>query len=288
MTVSRQLVFLKNLPRSGSTHLCHWMSEFAEVGVSLEAVFPDGIVAPECRLKCRSDDDDFLDILYGRRPFMGHPFDGYLAKFRYWNVNEDQLRAQLQTCQRPIRYTTWLRWLLDLHLAAITPRVTVYKAGHYAGHIETKCASCALSSNSFSSRDPRYHPHKKKALDNCDRSIHGNPHPSSSPCDTSSDATHRQLQPRPWLYVLKYEEFLVNPEGKLAELMPFMGLRGTRRAQSVDYAARIPPSQQHLHPLAGKWTQLKRVDAWREELSRIEVSTIESIVGHVMNRFGYR
>jgi len=271
-----QLVFLTYVSRSGSTLLARMLDEYAEVGVSLEARLPDGILYPAVPLRCPADAPPAMEVLYSD------------PKFRQWGIDREALRTALEQGPFPIRYDRLLRTVLATYFDGDPPQIVICKFGYYVEHVERVRAEIPGARFIFVMRDPRaVYNSQRRSLN----SETGTPM-STNPLRVARrfvelERVVQACRDEPWFHLLRYEDLLQATEAELQRLVTFLGLRSTAKAGGPSYDERIPAAERHLHERVGGRAQQERIDAWSRELSTAEILTIERAAADAMARHGY-
>ncbi|MEZ5063822.1 MAG: sulfotransferase [bacterium] len=274
-----RLAFLVYLNRSGSTFLARLLAEHADVAVSLEAQFDDGLVRAGGGLRARdeADLDRLLDHLLAD------------AKFSAWNVDAERLKTRLLDAGLPLTFPKFLRAALAETFAGDSASVHIYKNGRM---LERPAEFRRLFPDAkvvFVLRDPRaVLASQQRSLDSRTR------RPMSSSAVVTARWFRRTMRTLErhvdggWLYVVRFEDLVADPEREVGRVLSFLGATPGRRDAEAGYADRIPEAQRHLHRNVGGTARRERTESWREELSPRDVALVESIAGPEMERHGYR
>lgn len=87
------------------------------------------------------------------------------------------------------------------------------------------------------------------------------------------------------LLEVRYERLVTNPEDELERLCTFVGIPFDRAMLDYGHSgAVLPQHAQDVHAREPLRTDLRR---WRQELSRDDISVIETIAGELMDEVGY-
>ncbi len=272
-----QLVFLTYVSRSGSTLLARMLDEYAEVGVSLEARLPDGILYPPVPLRCPADVPAALKVLYGD------------PKFRQWGIDRDALAAALAQGPFPIPYDRLLRTVLAAYFEGEPPPTVVCKFGYYVEHVEKVRAAIPGARFLFVMRDPRavYNSQRRSLNSESGRPMSTNPLRVARRF-VALERIVRAHRDAAWFHTLRYEDLIRNTETEVQRVAAFLGLRSGQKADGPSYDERIPAAERHLHELVGGEARQERIDAWSRELSAAEILAIERVAGEAMARHGYQ
>jgi len=122
-----QIVFLTYIQRSGSTFLSKLLNEYKDIGVTIEARFPDGTKRGLLEIESPEKIAYALQELYSDE------------KFRLWNIDKEILRKRLLEIDFPISYDQVLKTIFKLYFKDSNPNVIIHKASfslEYTDHIK--------------------------------------------------------------------------------------------------------------------------------------------------------
>lgn len=269
-----QLAFLAYLSRSGSTLLARLLDQQEEIGVTLEADFPDGLLRKEAILQSPADFAAFWQVLLRSE------------KFREWKLPPDEIRDALAGVSYPLPFRRLLPILVQAHLGP--RRIGVYKNASYLRVIPELKQRYPDAQVICMIRDGRaiYASQRQSA-----HSRRGRPMTTSPVCLAREyvRACHDidRLRQQPWFHLVRYEDLVEEPQHVIDRLVKGLGVSNRLRTGADNYAARIPAAQQHLHPLVDKPPVRDRIDAWRTALSTAEIYTIDRLAGPALQSMGY-
>lgn len=273
--VEKKLAFLLYLNRSGSTFLARQLDSLVDVSVSIEADFVDGIYKRGYRIRTAEDVSEYLDAASRD------------SKFSSWPIDRSRLERRLAAGPFPVPFVRFLKTAIEESVSASGVRVLVFKHGPYWSVIRRLHREAPDALFLFIARDPRgIFASQKRSIDIRTKrpmseraAISALMYRAAVRCVLDSRSASRLL-------VLRYEDVIADLDEELSRICSFLDIHCERTPQD-EYASRIPEEQRHLHgnveapPLAG------RMDAWRTELSRRDLLTLESIAGSAMQRLGY-
>jgi len=270
-----QTVFLTYMARSGSTFLADLLHGYTDIGVTLEAQFPDGIRDRGLALPGREQLPIVLRLLRENR------------KFRAWGIEEAALAKAFESCGYPLSFDKFLPVVLRLYFADSDARIWVYKNGDYIWHMNAVHACFPDVKVIFLMRDPRAIFNSQRTAINpaTGRPLCTNPLTLAFEYRTAAQIVAR-LSDEPWFHVIRYEDLLADERG-LDALRAFLGASEAKAANQHSYAQRIPDDQKHLHPRVGQNATTQRVDAWRQQLRPAEIALIQQVAGAAMQDYGY-
>lgn len=269
------IAFLTYISRSGSTYLARLLNEYDDIGVSIEARLPDGILYRSLEITRSQDVEKALEVLFS---------DG---KFRAWNLRKDELERELRRLGFPIGYDKLLRTLLKMYFKKDNVRICIYKNGYYMEHVEALRSIFPDARFIFLVRDVRaiYNSQKHSLNSETLRPMASNPILVAKYYEKilSIIEKYRQCD---WLHVLKYEDLLLNTDDEIVRLLSFLGSRGTRIAD-VDYYDQLPETEKHLHRNVNSGPLTDRMTAWRDQLSKVEMTCIQNVARDELARYQY-
>ncbi|MDP8219411.1 MAG: hypothetical protein P9M03_11875, partial [Candidatus Theseobacter exili] len=111
----KQLIFLIYPSRSGSTLLSKLLSEFEQVGVTVEAILPDGLCKKKININSLKDIEPALDLIYSDE------------KFRNWKISRTELRSFFENSPYPVMFNNLLTTVLQMYFKDTQKNIYVYK-----------------------------------------------------------------------------------------------------------------------------------------------------------------
>jgi hypothetical protein len=273
---TEQIVFLTYISRSGSTFLAKLLNEYDDIGVSIEARMPDGILYDSFEIKGPEDVEKGLEILYS---------DG---KFNAWNIDKQVLKEEICTLPFPVAYEQLLRATLRLSSSNPSAKILVYKNGFYIKHIETVKKKFPDAKFIFILRDARAIYNSRKASLNSEtlEPMADNPIPVAKEYKQVSLIVDR-YKDVDWFHVIKYEDLISNTDSEMKRLLAFLATGGEKNLLGRNYVDKIPEREKHLHTNVSLGPLKGRIDAWRGELNNAEIVAIQRISGEILRRNGY-
>ncbi|MFX0124902.1 MAG: sulfotransferase [Candidatus Hodarchaeota archaeon] len=271
-----QIVFLTYINRSGSTFLANLLNEYEDIGVSIEARMPDGILYRSLEINKPQEIKRALEVLYS---------DG---KFGAWNIDRNYLEGEISSLDFPIRYDQLLRTILKLFFKDRKVKVFIYKNGFYINHIEEVKSTFPEAKFIFILRDARaiYNSQKSSLNSETLKPMADNPVPVAKYYKQISSIIER-YNSVDWVHVIKYEDLVSNTDYEIKKLLTFLDSNLRKDLAAKSYFEKIPQKEKHLHKNVKSEALEKRIYAWRDELSKAEVMIIERILGNVLIRYGY-
>jgi len=268
----KQLVFLVYTARSGSTLLASSLEFFSEVGVTIEDKVPWGLA--------------FVDELFKHQSSIK---DAILEdkKFKQWGL-EDVLISKLvnQKTRKDI-----LPSILEQYFIKHKPEahIHIYKSPEYIYLVKELMDKYPYSKIIHIYRDPRavFSSQKKNLTSNMKETFISNPYTFSSVWKKVMAADSKWSANKNFLSV-KYEQLALDFEKTLMDIGAFLEIGNKDFLPQSNYSNRIPEDQKHLHLLVGKKPDIKRIEAWSEELSKVEISILQRELKSEMKAYGYK
>ncbi|MBW2107108.1 MAG: sulfotransferase [Deltaproteobacteria bacterium] len=274
----KQVAFLCYINRSGSTFLAKLLDEYAQIGVTPEARIPDGIAyGGPVRLNGRSDLERFMDRLYAD------------YKFRAWGIYRDRLKERISKQGFPVAAPVLLPVILSCYFKESLPHTVIYKCS-YIRHLEAASKVFPEAKFIVLIRDLRaVYSSQKRSIDSTSgRPMADNPVTLAALYNQIQGAIER-LGTRAHICVVRYEDLVADTEQTLKRLLKFLGVdpKKTKVGTGTDYVDKIVPEQKHLHSHVTSPPIPQRIDAWRHELSRPEILTLQKVSQDQLIKNGY-
>lgn len=274
------LAFLSYIDRSGSTYLSKLLNEYRDVGVSIEAVFPDGILGIPVIIKSESQIDKALNKIYSD------------TKFQSWGIDRKKLTAEIKSLDEyPLGFNKLLPIFLKLYFetAKSNACIHIYKSSFiYLQRIKKVRQMFPESKFIFIIRDGRaIYNSQKKSLD----SKKGKPF-ADNPFRTAKKFTRaekivKKYRSEKWFHLVKYEDLITDANTEIDKLLRFLGLSKFKKSDNKDYFKAIPKSQKSLHENLQYGPLRKRINAWKEELNKDEIYIFQNACSKALMNFNY-
>lgn len=275
--MSQSIVFLTYLSRSGSTYLSSKLSEYADIGVGIEADFVDGWITPGFCIKSQKELGAYLDRLY----------ESY--KFCQWNVDRALLEKQVQEYGTPLDFSQLLTGALSLYFKGASCPVMVHKGGHYYRAINSIRKEMPTARFIFVDRDPRaIFSSMKKSLDSKTNRpmLEDVLHFAFGYLDTQERI--KQFANESFFHLVRYENLLKNESEEIEKLVRFLGVRRKKKEQDSRYFDVVPDAQKHLHRnIRSGRPKMNRIDGWKSELDAVDVNFLEISLRQYILANGY-
>ena len=246
--MTKQVVFLTHMSRSGSTLLSKLLDQYKDISVGIEGYFPDNIVRKTPFVDSEDSLDKYLDLLYKDKRFQG------------WNLERESIRNSLLSLGFPLSYPCILLTSFKLYFGNSIGKVLVHKCGYYIEHVYQVKGEFPTSKFIHIIRDPR-------AI------LNSQINSGMSRDPLSLSLTYKKQYSLCMKYksmddflLIQYEELVANPRKEMAVLLDFIGAN-SRETGIDNYYKKIPGELMYLHENIGKSAIIEeRVLAWREEL----------------------
>lgn len=269
-----QLCILTYLSRSGSTFLARLLSEYRDIGVSLEAEFPDGVCYRELVIHGPEEVDGAVAAL------------GRMEMFRHWQIDPGRLSARLRQMAFPIRFPALFQLILEMNFAEDSAWIHLYKNGAYLERMEAARRAFPEAKVLFITRDLRaIYNSQKRTIDGFGRRMGTSP----VKCGLQYVRTARlvaQYRDEPWFHLLRYEDLLTDQEAEIGRVLEFLGA-SPQKGAAENYAEQIPDPQKHLHVNVGQGARTSRIDGWKTELTTGEIETLQRVGREALAMYGY-
>lgn len=275
---NKPIVFLIYINRSGSTYLANLLNQYENIGVSLEAYFPDGILRRPVIINRNEDIDKFLKILYSD------------IKFRSWEVDESELKNILLYEDKPIKFKKFLQIILGIYFREQDSRnikVYIYKCAGYIKYLDILKKIFPDSKVICILRDPRaIYNSQKKSLSSIEKKpMSKNPIRAGLQWNKVIKVIDKHKDEN-WFYLIRYEDLIESKDEALNDIVDFLCV-SKEKIKSYNYLQKIPREQRHLHKNIDKNPINKRIRAWEKELNYIEIGVIEKVIGKKLEKYGY-
>ena len=273
-----KLFFLCYLNRSGSTYLAKLLNEYKEIGVTIESSFPDGILRKELIINKEKEISKKIKKLYN-------------IKFNYWGISKYEIKEVILNKNKyPIYFREFFIDILSLYFNKNKPdaKIFVYKTSwDYLINYEKVLNYYPNSKFIFIIRDGRaiYNSQKKSLGSNTLKPMSDNPVRTALMFNKIAKKI-RDLKDKKWLYIIKYENLILNKEEEIEKLLEFLEVKDKTKTNS-DYYRNIPLSQKHLHYNLNKPPQKDRINGWKNELKKEEIYMFQKVSGKYLSGLGY-
>ncbi len=274
---NKKYVFLTYISRSGSTFLASLLDSAPNIGMSLEAGFPDDICRGKIGLNQPEDVDSFLDKLYS------------IEKFVQWDIPRAFLEKEIPKLSFPVSFSKLLTLIFEKTFQQENVDIFIYKMAHYIYHLEALRNEFPEGKILFIMRDPRAIYNSQKTSIN---SVNGLPM-SDNPIHVAAAfnkvcSVIETVQEEEWFHCIRYEDLLLDNDSVLSGIFSFLDVKLVSKFKSSNsFNDRIPEAQKHLHINVGRPPQKERIYAWRDKLSTYELCIIELLCFNRMHRWGY-
>ena len=236
---------------------------------------PDGIVYRSVKLENLDNIEPFINKLYKNKKFLA------------WNIDRRILREELSRSTFPVGFDALLKIILNEYFKKKHPKIYIYKCGEYIWHIDTLRSIFPDAKFIFILRDIRaVYNSQKTSFGSRDGKPMANYPILSAVLFNRLPSIFAKYCSFEWFYVLKYEDLVSDKECEMNKLLSFLG-SSSQKTQD-DYYNRIPEEQRHLHPNICYPPQGNRAYAWQNELSKVELMTIQNISGDTLTGYGYQ
>jgi hypothetical protein len=271
----KEIAFLTYLNRSGSTWLASLLDQYAEIGVSPEARIPDGIAYGSIGLQTPSDANGFVERLYAD------------FKFRAWKIDKDLLRKRIQETSFPVGFDRLLPLILNEYFKDDVARIYIYKSPYHR-HIEAARQVFAQEKFIFLVRDIRavYNSQKRSIGSTTGKAMSENPVTTAMLFKQVSSMLDR-VSKEGNIHLVRYEDLVRNKDNELKRISEFLGAPSEQRIVGKPYLQKIVPQQKHLHSNVQSSALKNRIEAWQDELTRLEIMTLQRVAKDELVTYGY-
>lgn len=277
----RQIVFLMYENRSGSTFLASRLDLHEEIAVTIETeAFAD-------LLETGSDLKDEADIARVVNTFFGDD------KFGQWNLTREKLSQGLAALPRPARFEDVLRKVLDLHFDGLDVPYYLVKGTRLTHHIARLRGEIPSARYLHIIRDPRgvFGSQKQSVGSYTARVMNDDPLDAARRWAANARRVDRVAGAD--LLEIRYEDLIADYDATMSKVRRFIerdGLPPIADPGELDgeaYLAKIPEDQRHLHQNLVRKPRADRIEAWREELTDIEIALTQKGAAEVLEAKGY-
>lgn len=279
----RQIVFLMYENRSGSTYLAAQLDRFDQIGVTIETETFADLLEGTHTISDEADLEKILKTLFAEK------------KFQEWNVDPAALRTALAALPRPAGFEAILRAILEVFFDHQPLPYYLVKGTRLTHHIARLRKEVPSARYLHILRDPRAVFGSQKSSKKSDGAIAMSDDPYDSAARWAINATRVDNVAGPDLHEVLYEDLIRDFDNTIDGINTFMqrpDLPQIRNdaddeTQGDAYLAKIPEDQRHLHQNLVKRPRTDRIEAWRNELSDVEIVLTQRAAGTVMQAKGY-
>ncbi|HOP47867.1 MAG TPA: sulfotransferase [Desulfobacteraceae bacterium] len=271
----KQIVFLTYLNRSGSTFLSRMLDEYADIGVTLEASFPDGIIFKSFNIKSQNDLETYLDRLFKD------------SKFNGWNLSREDLKAKLLELTYPATFPDIFPIILDEYFKKSNATTYIFKSAYinnidkvkdlfpHAKIILLLRNPLAVFSSQKATKDTR----TRKYMSAC-------PIKFAISCRTALALSLRHGN-KDWFYKLKYEDLIANPEKEMNKILAFLNVSDNKTSTNMSYFDKLPSNQKAIHKNITSDPISEKASTWRMNLYNEEIWIIQTLLSKYIYSLGY-
>lgn len=280
----RQIVFLMYENRSGSTYLAAQLDRFDQIGVTIETeTFADLLEGTHVI----QNDDDMETVI---RTLFAE------KKFQEWNIDPSALRTALTALPRPAGFEAILRAVLDVFFDHQPLPYYLVKGTRLTHHIQRLRQEVPSARHLHILRDPRAVFGSQKSSKKSDGAVAMSDDPYDSAARWAINAGRVDRAAGPDLHEVLYEDLIRDFDQVITgictfmqrpDLPPIQPAGGDDETQGDAYLAKIPEDQRHLHQNLVKRPRTDRIEAWRQELTDIEIVLTQRAAGQMMQSKGY-
>lgn len=277
----RQIIFLMYENRSGSTFLASRLDLHPEIGVTIETeTFADLLeTGPVLR-----DDADLERMV---RTFMAE------RKFQEWDIAEAALRRTLTDLPRPADFDAVLRAVLDLYFDHADIPYYLVKGTRLTHHIARLRQASPGARFLHIIRDPRgvFGSQKQSVGSETATAMNEDAHDAARRWAANARRVDRVVAPD--LLEVRYEDLITDHDTTMERIRAFMmrddlpTLAAPGEMDGEAYLQRIPEGQRHLHQNLVRKPRADRIEAWRNELTDVEIALSQSGAAEVLAAKGY-
>lgn len=278
----RRIVFLMYENRSGSTFLASRLDQHPEVGVTIETETFAELLETGPTLRDGADLDRIVRTFVSER------------KFAEWNIPEATLRDTLAGLPRPAAFDSILRTVLDLHFGGADIACYLVKGTRLTHHIARLRQAVPGAGFLHIIRDPRGVFASQKQAIGSDTAAAMNEDALDAARRWAANARRVDRVAGPDLLEVRYEDLIADHDTTMAVVRPFVA--GAGRPPLADpgdldgeaYLSRIPVDQRHLHRNLVRRPRSDRIEAWRDELTAVEIALTQAGAAGMLAAKGYR
>lgn len=271
----KQVCFLVYLNRSGSTLLASLLNKYEDIGVSLEANFPDGIWHGDDHVRNPRELDRYLDRVYQD------------PKFEAWDIQRTVLHAALMRHNFPFRFSQILPVILKQYFAKNKKDIHVFKSPYLFNidFLRREFKGCKII---FVRRDPRaiFNSQIKTVDTEKGKPMARNPLKVALAYNQAMRIA-AQFKDKPWFHTVSYEQLIGDTEIELKKVLTFLVSSGIAQEGQADYFRSISSKQKNIHTNIARKPMQARVVAWKKELSVTDIAVMERASGQELLHGGY-
>ncbi len=278
---NRQIIFLMYENRSGSTFLASRLDLHEEVGVTIETETFADLLESGPVLRDDADLDRMVRIFVAER------------KFQEWGISESALRETLGALPRPAGFDSVLRAVLDLYFQGRDIPYYLVKGTRLTHHIARLRQASPDARYLHIIRDPRGVFGSQKQSMGSETATAMNEDAYDAAKRWAANARRVDRVAGPDLMEVRYEDLITDYDATTAAIRAFMmrdGLPPLQTPGEMDgeaYLQRIPEGQRHLHQNLVRKPRADRIEAWRTELSAVEIALSQAGAAEVLPAKGY-
>jgi hypothetical protein len=278
--MNRPIHFLVFFNRSGSTLLAKKLNEYKDLAVGIEVRFKKDI-EEKFIVNSEYELNNWLDCVFSDN------------KYRYWNINKNELKNKLLKFTFPISYKDFLTCSLDLFFKNDPAKILIHKnRGYFRNIIKSKIIFPG-SKYIFIQRDPRaIFNSLKKSLDSYTTNI-------MADNIVGFALWYKNIQKKICFYItndelkkyiviIRYEDLLLNEQKELNKILEFFNVSNTKSERLEQYYEKIPENQKYLHENITKENLTDRINAWKRELPLSEIYFLNKVIKKDIVKNGYR
>lgn len=278
----RLIVFLMYENRSGSTFLASRLDLHDEIAVTIETEAFADLLETGASIRSAADVDRVLETLFGDE------------KFGQWGIVRDELRGRLHALGAPADFEAILRAVLDLHFRGADVSRYLVKGTRLTHHIARLRKEVPSARYLHIIRDPRgvFGSQKQSVGSYTARRMNEDPRDAARRWAANARRVDRVAGPD--LLEIRYEDLIADYDATMDAVRRFVSPEGlppldlTGDVDGEAYLAKIPEDQRHLHRNLAAKPRADRIEAWRQELTDVEIALTQAGAGEMLARKGYR